>query len=166
MKDNAMRKNTVRIMFLLFASLIVACGRNDGVPDTTNNRTAPPEADAQGLSSKRAALSRHGHWSLVYNWSIGPRMGGESLVENHLLLGFVGQEGMFSTNVANVSVVGWMPDHGHDTGNEKPTPKIRADGLVPVKNIFFIMTGVWEFIVKAEVDGLADEYRFSVDIVD
>lgn len=48
---------------------------------------------------------------------------------------------------AAVSVVPFMPDHGHGT-SVKPTVTAEADGRYRVANVYFFMPGVWRVTVS------------------
>ncbi len=156
-------------MRLLLWSLVIfqlsSCGRNDAPIVAGSNRSS----DVRVINCNEGSFTvcKSGAWKVETHWNSGPKMGGEELLENSMCVTFhSASSGHIAEKIENVQVTAWMPSMAHDTGNEKPRVDSVKGGEAEIGNIWFIMTGEWEIIVRAQVDGVFDEARFSVDVVD
>ncbi|MCX6118638.1 MAG: hypothetical protein NT027_13940 [Proteobacteria bacterium] len=150
------------IVFTLGA-FYTGCGRNDSV----KNEGPSADAGSSVCGSGEVAFAKGKTWSAKIHWNAGPKMGLEDLLENRFCLTFKNSGENLSSSVKNVTVIAHMPAHGHDTGREKPMVDSIKGPDAFVSNLYFIMTGYWEMIITADVDGAGlDEARVGIDIRD
>lgn len=147
----------------------VSCGKNNGSPNGKSQNPEVSEFTPNGLSLTDSAgiPSSSKQFVMTRAWTLGPKCGGDPVVESRLKMMFYNaQDGSIASGIGPISVTAWMPEHGHDTGSEQPKAELTDQSVVKVSNIFFIMTGKWEVIVRAKIGELDEEWRFEQNIID
>lgn len=152
---------------LLAASLLVpACsnGDDDGAPagasdaSTTSACAQDTRKDvyAVGLTKKTAA-------SLSVK-IMGATPAPPAKLTNELSLQLLDAGGQ-PLDGATLSVVPFMPDHGHGSA-VKPTVTARGGGLYDITNLYYPMPGLWRVTVTVQLPSMAAQdvaFAFCID---
>lgn len=153
----------IAILTLLFSS----CGHDNGTPvngQPANDSNANACPKIEGLDLTQTVLSKNGQWRLKVKWIDGPQFSLEQPIENKLQIFFVAPDGAAVSMVKDVTLVPFMPQHGHGIGNRKPVIKTCDLGVADVSGLWFMMEGDWQFTVQATVNGVTDSAEFHATV--
>jgi hypothetical protein len=135
----------------LIAGLIAACGSDD------DDRHHGGDDDGLVTHPLGTATSTEGHFIVtIAHDPITPTTGQNSLV---LTL----DSTTHAVDGLSVSVVPWMPGHGHGS-NATPWVSDDGAGVYRVTNVVYTMPGLWQARVTLEGDGVEDAIVFEFQV--
>ena len=152
--------------FVMLSLVLSSCGHNNGTPaySPSNDGNATPKPKIEGLDLAQTVLSKDGHWRVKITWMNGPQFSEVQPIENKMQLFFIAPGGGAVDTLKDVTVVPFMPQHGHGLGNKKPLVAMGDLGVADVSGLWFPMVGDWQFTVNGTVDGLYDTAVFHADV--
>ncbi len=150
----------------LFLTLLTSCGH-----EKQNN---PPQGEATQLSKEDGEAppplpgvsSKQGLFRVQVEWQAGPGFAKESKFESRAKIVFLSSDGQPCPTCRPLKIWPWMKIHTHGTGKVKPRWKQVPDelGAYLVSNIKFTMTGPWELMIEAELEGRKDTLEWVLSV--
>ena len=64
---------------------------------------------------------------------------------------------------AQITMIPWMPDHGHGTDRE-PVITPMGNGVYEVDDVVYTMPGLWHLNVEISTDSMTDNVRFELEV--
>ena len=64
---------------------------------------------------------------------------------------------------AQITIIPWMPDHGHGTDRE-PSIVPMGDGVYAVEDVVYTMPGLWHLNVDIITASMTDKARFELEV--
>lgn len=164
-----------KALFTALAFALTACGAGSGTkrddpghtPLPPKEEPAPAQPETHGtelplaFSADQGISSANGAFIVRYEWVTGPSVDGA----NELTLTFGDSERRVPATVNDVVVQPWMTGMGHGNGNKHQVVRdATSPNIFHVTKVFVTMSGLWDFRVRATVNGVADQAVQSLDI--
>ena len=64
---------------------------------------------------------------------------------------------------AQITMIPWMPDHGHGTDRE-PVITPMGNGVYEVDDVVYTMPGLWHLNVEISTDSMTNNVRFELEV--
>ena len=161
-----------RISRVSLASLLIAVsacsssgGSDNGTSGTSGSSGTTASACAQDTRKDiyTAGLAKHTGGSLSVK-AMESTPAPPAKLNNAMTFQVVDAAGL-AVDGASVSVVPFMPDHGHGS-SVKPTVTPKGGGLYEVTNLYYPMPGLWRVTVTVQLPNVAPQdvaFSFCID---
>ena len=131
------------------------------VEKETDSSNEPPlifQKD-EGVNSTKSTFRAR-----IKAWTSGPEVTQNGAPRNAFSIEFATASGHKPVSFEALKVTPYMKIHGHGVPRAYLPDWKMADNLVSVEKLGFIMSGPWEIIVQARVNGVEDSVEIPVEV--